>query len=75
LGYARSKTEIENLKKEILADIEAKRAAKQSKKPVTGQELKDFARDAIHEIDTERNKDENTELFVTWEELEIGNPD
>ena len=77
IGYALSEKQVNDIKSRVLADISTKRATKQgkNKEPLTGQELNNFARDAIYEIDTERNSDEGTDLFVTSEELEKNNPD
>jgi len=74
LGYARSKTEIEDLKKEILDDINQKRATKngQESPKDNNNNNKDLAvlrRDAIHEIQSKRNE----EPVITYEELDINN--
>jgi len=52
LAYARSKTEIENLEKEILNDIEVKLNDIRIQK---GDKLAAFKRDAIHDVDVKRN--------------------
>ncbi|MCE8164074.1 MAG: hypothetical protein I3273_07730 [Candidatus Moeniiplasma glomeromycotorum] len=58
LDYARSETEIENLKNEVLTDISQKRAAKtgNNDKKENSNDIAIIRRDAIHDIDVKRNE-------------------